>query len=154
MQEMQIVDEKLIFLYWKMNYVSSCVSTNREGVITLFDNSLECVESYNDNEGRVAIVGMENEKNKAVVVNVHYPNDHKAAYEFMEKVNDKVFELLDKYLSSFVTMGGDFNVCMSENDSLNRVKTKQKSYLTDYTMANNSTCEMMYVCRCMEADGG
>ena len=154
LQETHIVDEKLITLYWKMNFVSSCVSTNRGGVITLYDNSFECVESYTDDEGRVAIVVIENEKLKAVVVNVYCPNDHKASYVFMEKVYDKIFEFLDKHPDAFVIMGGDLNACMAENDSLNRVKTKQESYLTDYIAANNSTCEIIDAYRSMEADGG
>jgi exonuclease III len=61
----------------------------------------------------------------------------------MEKVHDQIFELLYKHPDAFVIMGGDFNVCMSENDSLNRVTTKQDYYLTDYIKANNSTCEVM-----------
>ncbi len=62
LQETHIVDENLIKLYWKMNFISSYVSTNRGGVITLYDNSFESIESYTDYEGRVAIVVTENEK--------------------------------------------------------------------------------------------
>jgi hypothetical protein len=43
---------------------------------------------------------------------------------------------------------------MSENDSLNRVKTMQEYYLIHYIMANNSTCEVIVAYRSMEADGG
>jgi hypothetical protein len=45
----------------------------------------------------------------------------------MEKVYDKIIELLDKHPDAFVVMGGDFNACMSMNDSLNRLGTKQES---------------------------
>ena len=45
LQETHIVDEGLISMYWKMNFVSSCVSTNRGGVMTLFDNSYKCLVS-------------------------------------------------------------------------------------------------------------
>jgi hypothetical protein len=45
-------------------------------------------------------------------------------------------------------------VCMSENDTSNRVKTKQESYLTEYIKANNSTCKVMNACRSMKTDGG
>jgi hypothetical protein len=30
-------------------------------------------------------------------------------------------------------MGGDFNACMSEDDSLNRIKSKQESYVTEFS---------------------
>jgi hypothetical protein len=56
----------------------------------LYDNSFECVESYTDEEVRVAIMVIENEKLKTVVVNVFYPNDHKASFEYMDKVYDKI----------------------------------------------------------------
>jgi hypothetical protein len=59
LQETHIIDENLIKLYWKMNFVSSCVSTNRGGVMTLYDNSFECLESYTDNDGRLAIIVIE-----------------------------------------------------------------------------------------------
>jgi hypothetical protein len=42
----------------------------------------------------------------------------------MEKVYDKNFEFLDKHPDAFIIKGCDFNVCMSDNGSLNRVKTK------------------------------
>ncbi len=45
LQETHIIDENLIKLYWKKSYVSSCVSTNRGRVITLYDNSFECLQS-------------------------------------------------------------------------------------------------------------
>jgi hypothetical protein len=36
------------------------VSTNRGGIVTLYvtlyDNSFECLESYRDNDGRVAMI--------------------------------------------------------------------------------------------------
>jgi exonuclease III len=48
----------------------------------------------------------------------------------MMKVYDKIFELMDKHPDAFVVMG-DFNACMSGNDSLNRLGTKQESYLPD-----------------------
>jgi exonuclease III len=47
---------------------------------------------------------------------VYCPNDYKAYYVFLEKVYDKIFDLLNKYPEAFVIIGGDFNVCMSEND--------------------------------------
>jgi exonuclease III len=111
------------------------------------------VESYTD-ESRVAIVAIENEKLKALVVNVYCPNVHKASYVFMEKVYDKTFELSDKNHDAFVIMVGYLNACMAENDSLNRVKTKQESYLPDYIMTNNTTCEVMNAYRYMEVDRG
>jgi hypothetical protein len=110
LQETHIVNEKLMTFYWNINFVYSCVITNRRGVNTLYDNSFECVESYTGDEGRVAIVVIENEKLKAVIVNVNWPKDHKSCCVFMEKVCDKIFELFDKCSDAFIIMLGDFNV--------------------------------------------
>jgi hypothetical protein len=76
--------ENLTKLYWKTNLIPSCMSTNRGGV--------ECVESHTDNKGRVAIVVMEI---------VYCPNNHKACYVLMEKVYDKIFDLLENILILF-----------------------------------------------------
>ena len=120
-----------------MNFVSSCVSTNRGGVMTLYDNSFECLESYTDDDGRLAMIVIEKELIKTLVVNVYCPNDHKTSYNFMEKVYDKIFELLDKHPDAFVVMGGDFNACMEDNDSLNRNMSASESRLTEYIKINN-----------------
>jgi hypothetical protein len=53
---------------------------------------------------------------------------------------DNIFELLDQHPVLFVTLKGNFNACMSVNDSLERVKTKQESDLIELVRANNSTC--------------
>jgi hypothetical protein len=112
------------------------------------------VSSYLSTNSGVATVVIENEKLKAVVVNMHCPNDNRAFCVLIKKVDDKAFELLNKHPHAFVIMGGDFNVGMSENDSLNIVKAKQKSYLTDCIRANNSNCGVMNAYRFMEADRG
>jgi hypothetical protein len=39
------------------------------------------------------------------------------------------FELLNKHPDALVILGGDFNTCKPLHDSLNRIKTKEKSYL-------------------------
>ena len=41
-------DENIIRMNWKMNYVSSCVSTQSAGVIILYDNSYEYIKTYTD----------------------------------------------------------------------------------------------------------
>jgi hypothetical protein len=89
LQEAHIVDGNLINLYRKMNFVSSCVSTKRGGVTTLYDNSFECVKSYTDEEVRVAIAVVKNDKLKQIVVNVYCPHDYKTSYVLMEIVYQK-----------------------------------------------------------------
>jgi hypothetical protein len=74
-----------------MNFLSSCVSANREGdAITFYNNSFGCLESYTDNDGRIAMILIEKESIKASLVNVYCTDDHKASYVFMENVYDKM----------------------------------------------------------------
>jgi hypothetical protein len=70
---------------------------------------------YTKNDGRAAMRVLEKELMEAVFEIVYCKNDHSDL--FMEKIYDKIFELLDKHL---VILGGDFNVCLSANESLNR----------------------------------
>ena len=62
--------ENIIKMYWNMNmnYDSSCVSTQSAGVIVLYDNSYECIETYTDNGGKIAIAVVKGEIEKLIVV--------------------------------------------------------------------------------------
>ena len=46
----------------------------------------------------------------------------------LKVVFDKIFELKDGHPYAFVILGGDFNVCLTENDSKNRQKTRQEKW--------------------------
>ena len=50
-----------------MNYDSSCVSTQSAGVIILYDNLYECIETYTENGGRIAIAVVKGEIEKLIV---------------------------------------------------------------------------------------
>ena len=59
---------------------------------------------------------LENEKVKVMVVNVYCPNGH---------VYRKMYEIM-----AFVIKGGDFNVCVTGNDYVNRLKAANEIRLT------------------------
>jgi hypothetical protein len=83
LQETHIIDENIIKMYGKINFVSSCESRNKGGIMTQFD----CI-----NVLRITLIMMiviEKELVKALVVNVYCPNDQKISYRLMEKVYDK-----------------------------------------------------------------
>ena len=103
-----------------MNYVSNCNSTRSAGVITLYDNSYVCIETYKDNASRLAIVVLAKDNEKLIVANVYAPCDSVLALAFMVSVYDKVYEIMDSHPDAFLIMGGDFNACMdAATDSLN-----------------------------------
>jgi exonuclease III len=73
LQETHIKEDNLLKLYWKMSYTFSGISTRSAGVITLFDNSFECLETYTDNAGRLAISVVTKNDKKLIIVNVYVP---------------------------------------------------------------------------------
>ena len=155
LQETHIVDEKIIETYWKMKYSTSCVSTNSKGVIILYDDSWVIWEQTWDDEGRCTAIVIEKDFVKLLVVNVYCPTgDPVRSREFMEKVYDEIYRLLDKHPDSFVVLGGDFNACMEDNDSLNRNKSASESRLTEYIKINNKTCGLEDAYRTLEKEGG
>ncbi len=58
-------------------------------VITLYDFSFEYLESYTDNDSRVAVKLIEKELIKELVKNLYCPNDQKV---FVEKVDDTILK--------------------------------------------------------------
>ena len=77
------------------------------------------------------------------MANVYCPNDHVKSKQFMEGAYDKIYNLMDRHPDAFLILGGDFNACMSQNDSLNRLGTLNEKILTDFIKSNNSTCEVI-----------
>ena len=76
-------------------------------------------------------------------MNVYVPCDTNIGMDIMVSDYDKIFEILDKHQDAFLIMGGDMNVCMSEEeDSLNRNKSESEKRLTEYIRINNEKCEI------------
>ena len=94
LQETHIKDENIIKLYWNMNYVSSCISTQSAGVMILFDETYECLETFRDAGGRMAIAVVKNNLEKLIIVNIYAPCDPVLAIEFMGLVYNKVYEII------------------------------------------------------------
>ena len=120
----------------------------------LFGEGYECIEKTTDAGGRFALAVLESDVIKVIVANVYCPNDHVESKIFMENVYDKMYEVMDRHTDAFIVLGGDFNACMSNNDSINRAGSVNESAFTDYIKANNSTCEIMDAYRAIERNGG
>ena len=68
---------------------------------------------------------------KLIVANVYCPNDHVHSKVFMEGVYDKIYDVMDRHGDAFLILGGDFNACMSDNDSLNRSSSVNEREFTE-----------------------
>ena len=62
-----------------------------------------------------------NDERKFIVVNAYFPNDHKQGLTFAEQMYTKVLEVKAEYNNHITFCGRDMNVCLSSNDSLNRI---------------------------------
>jgi exonuclease III len=155
LQETHIKDSSIIEMYWKMNFILSCVSTQSAGVLILYSSLYKCHESFKDTQGRFAYGVFENDLEKIIVENVYVPCDPTIAIEFMEGVYVKLYEVMDRHVDAFLIMGGDFNACMNLGvDSLNRNKSLSENRLTDFIKANNDTCGIVDSYRCKVKEGG
>ena len=72
----------------------------------------------------------------------------------MEKVYDKIYELMDNHPDAFLVMGGDFNACLSEGDSINRLSSRHETTLSDFIKSNNLNCDLLDAYRSVETTGG
>jgi len=146
LQEMHIVDTKSPEMIWKYGFLSNCVKTNSARVIILYNKQCDLVHKYADFEGYcrdgflsncvktnsagviilynkypdfegrqlIAVIG--NDERKFIVVNAYFPNDHKQGQMY-----SKVLEVKAEYNNHITFCGRDMNVCLSSNDSLNRI---------------------------------
>ena len=120
LQETHIVNTDYLKLVWKHKFLSNCNKTNAAGVITLFSDKYEIKYSHDDNDGRHIIAMLTNEDENIIVSNVYFPNDHKEGIAFAEKVYLKIIELQNEYPNNSTICAGDFNMCMSTEDSIGR----------------------------------
>jgi len=142
LQETHIVNSNYVKLVWKNSFISNCVKTNSAGVIILFNNQMKIIEKSEDEEGRLIVAVIENEERKLIVVNAYYPNDHKEGIKFAEKMYLNILEMQTKYPEHLVISAGDYNVCMTENDLLNRKRTKTEQLLAENLVENNKIAKL------------
>jgi exonuclease III len=142
LQETHIVNSNYVKLIWKNSFISNCVKTNSAGVIILFNNQMKIIEKSEDEEGRLIVAVIENEERKLIVVNAYYPNDHKEGIKFAEKMYLNILEMQTKYPEHLVISAGDYNVCMTENDLLNRKRTKTEQLLAENLVENNKIAKL------------
>jgi hypothetical protein len=108
----------------------------------LFNNKYEIQKIYEDNEGRHIIVTLKNEEKMTIASNVYFPNDHKDGIAFAENVYLKLLETQTEFPDSMTICAGDFNVCMTPDDSMGRNEHKNEKLLADVIRNNNKVTEL------------
>ena len=143
LQETHIVNTDQLKKMWKYNFLSNCVKTNSAGVIILFNNELKIIEKNEDEEGRLLIAVLQSEDSNWIVANAYYPNDHRIGIAFAEKMYLKVLEMQAKYPNHTTICAGDYNLCLTDKDLLNRKRGKSEQLLAENITENNKVAKLV-----------
>jgi len=154
LQETHLKDTSYLSLNWKFKFESNCNKTNSAGVITLYNNDYKTLESYSDNNGRHQVIVIENEDTKLIISNSYLPNDHREGIIFAEEMYLKILEFQHKYPEHVVIAGGDMNVCLENQDAMNRKITIAEKCLSDTIKNNNRITNISDSYRFIHKEGG
>jgi exonuclease III len=154
LQETHKIDDRLLKLYWKENFISNCCSSNKRGVALLFNNSYSVNQLYKDDLDRSVFVELESDKHKLIIGNVYFPNDHREALDFNESTYHKLLEFQYRSPEALTCLMGDINHCLSPNDSVNRSSTSAEKELAALTKNNNNVCNIVDSYREINKEGG
>ena len=142
LQETHIVNTEYLKRIWKNKLISNCIRTNSAGVIILFNNKYEIKVSHEDDEGRYIVAVVEHEEQTIILSNAYFPNDHKAGIVFAEKLYLKILEAQAEFPSNLTICAGDFNTCMSTEDSMRRNESKNEKLLAGVIQGNNKVTKL------------
>jgi exonuclease III len=111
-------DNTTLEMMWRHKFILS-PGTNRQcGCLTLFDSSWSVAKKELDSEGRFSIIVLERSETSFIMVNVYAPNDHNL--NFFANLFNKIIETQISFPMANTIMAGDFNLVLTESDSVNR----------------------------------
>ena len=154
LQETHITYTEYLSTIWKRKFESNCKKTNSAGVIILYNKDFENVDKYKDENGRLVCIAIEKDEIKLVVANVYFPNKNREGTIFAEDTYLKILEFQHKFPEYHTILGGDFNLCMKMNDSLNRNTSNPEKCLAIVINHNNSITSLTNCYRAKHSEGG
>jgi hypothetical protein len=120
----------------------------------LFGNEYKVLKNEQDEEGRMIIAAITNEDMKIITTNVYFPNDHKEAIKFTESVYEKILEFQHEHTDFDTICAGDYNACMTKEDSLNRIGTNCERHLATAIKENNKIVKLTDAFRLLHKEDG
>jgi exonuclease III len=154
LQETHLNDTGYLSTIWKNKFESNCIKSNSAGVLILYSNDYELVEVSKDKEGRHICIAIKNNVNNLILSNSYFPNDHKTGITFAESVYLRILEFQHKYQDYLTIAGGDYNVCLNSNDSLNRLRNNPEIRLSETIVNNNKITNLLDSYRIVHKEGG
>jgi len=154
LQETHKVEDRLLQNFCKHKYIKNCELDNKAGVILFFNNTFEVKNKVIDDESRYIIAVIESPLIKLVVGNGYFPNDHKVASKFGTEYYNQMKECQIAYPENYMVTMGDYNSCLGQLDSMNRLRTKVELELVNTINGENKACELIDSYRHQHREGG
>jgi exonuclease III len=142
LQETHLIDEKILNTLWRHKYILNCKSTDQKGVALLFSEKYEISKQYIDEEERLIVVNLKNDLFQMIVANVYCPNDTRENITFLENLFSKLLEFKFEYPDSYIITMGDMNICVGEEDALNRKQSQNEKILVKNLVENNKMLKL------------
>jgi len=86
---------------------------------------------------------LKKEDSSLIVMNSYFPNDHKEAIKFAEESYTKLLETQAEYPDSRIIWAGDLNVCLTQEDCMNRQRLKSEQSLANVILENNRMMKLI-----------
>jgi len=142
LQETHIVNTAYLDAIWKNKYLSNGRRTNAAGVMILFNEKYEIKYEFRDNEGRQIIAVLNYDGKNTIIANAYFPNDHKEGINFAEDMYRRILEVQAEFPESSTICAGDYNVCLTTEDSMGRVGSHTEKMLAEVIQNNNEVTEL------------
>lgn len=115
-------NEFILKARWPGAFVASHHTSNSAGVLILYNPIFwdEILYDFADPEGRYAILVVKLQSRSFIFVNVYSFNDNNKNLHLLESIFYTISINCDKFPESEIILAGDFNVTLTDIDSINR----------------------------------
>jgi exonuclease III len=83
----------------------------------LYGSNYKLVKYIDSKEGRCIIAAVKSQETSFILANAYFPNDHVQGKIFAEKLYDNIWEMQNELTEFLTILGGDFNTCISDNET-------------------------------------
>ena len=154
LQETHKIEEKFLNDNWCHKYVINASAGDQRGVLILFNKKYELLTQYMDDTDRILIINIKSENHNLIVANIYCPNNHRDSIKVIENVYQHLLKFKYDSPESFVLLVGDFNMCMSNRDYINRNTSKQEQIVVTNVDENNKMLKLSDSFRILNPEGG
>ncbi len=145
-------DKSTLDVMWRHRYVISPGTARRCGTLTLFDPSWDFVMEESDNEGRCITVVLKKLDLTFIFTNIYAPNNQN--HIFYQNIYRRLVNLKSIYDTAKIILAGDFNIVISETDSVNRATSQNERQCREAILQGNLQLNLVDSYRVENPEGG